>query len=73
MPDQAIVVGCNHNAPRRAVTRNLPGTEEEPSAGYVSSVQAPKQAEDDQLNEIIDALNERHERDGLLSDEFPSL
>ena len=88
MADHAVIAGYNHKAPRRAVnlslnedlvsrakalTRNLSGTVEELLASYVSSEQARKQAEDDQLETVINALNERHERDGFLSDEFSSL
>ncbi|HEY4174638.1 MAG TPA: type II toxin-antitoxin system CcdA family antitoxin [Rhodopila sp.] len=85
MADHAVIAGYNRKAPRRAVnlslnedlvqqakdlTRNLSGTVEELLAGYVASEQARKQAEDDQLENVINALNERHKRDGFLSDEF---
>ena len=88
MSDHAVTAGYNRKAPRRAVnlslnedlvtrakslTRNLSGVVEELLAGYVSGEQARKQAEDDQLESVINALNERHERDGFLSDEFSSL
>jgi antitoxin CcdA len=88
MPDHAVIAGYNRKAPRKAVnlslnedlvlrakglTRNLSETVEDLLADYVRREQARKQAEDDQLEEVIDALNARHERDGLLSDEFPSL
>jgi hypothetical protein len=44
----------------------LSGTVEAPLAGYVCS----EQEEDDQLENVINALNERHKRGGFLSDEF---
>jgi antitoxin CcdA len=88
MPEHVVIAGYNRKAPRKAVslflnedlvlranglTRNLSRTVEDLLADYVRREQARKRAEDDQLEKVIDALNARHERDGLLSDEFPSL
>ncbi|HEX4367748.1 MAG TPA: type II toxin-antitoxin system CcdA family antitoxin [Rhodopila sp.] len=52
---------------------NMSGTVEALMAGYVCSEQAREQSEDDQLENVINALNERHKRSGFLSDEFSSL
>jgi hypothetical protein len=58
MADHAVMAGCD-----------LSGTVEALLAGYVCS----EQEEDDQLENVINALNERHKRSGFLSDEFSSL
>jgi antitoxin CcdA len=88
MFNRAGIASYDRNAPRKAVnlslnedlvlrakglTRNLSGTVEELLADYVRREQARKRAEDDRLDEVISALNARHERDGFLSDEFSNL
>ena len=88
MPGRAGIVSYDHNAPRKAVnlslneelvlrakglTGNLSGTVEKLLVDHVDREQERKRAEDDCLDEVISALNARHEQDGFLSDEFSSL
>jgi len=78
----------NRNAPRRAVnlslnedlitrakrsTKNLSATVEELLAGYVQQEEALRRAADEELEQVISALNDFHERHGFLSDEFSTL
>ena len=57
----------------KALTRNLSGTIEGLLADYVTAEQARKREDDAKLDQVIDALNEFHERHGFLSDEFSTL
>jgi hypothetical protein len=52
---------------------NLSGTVEELLVVCMRREQERKRAEDARLNEVISALNARHERDGFLSDAFCNL
>ena len=74
-PRRAVNLSLNADLISRAkdLTTNLSGTVEDLLAGFVQSEQARKQADDEALEQVISALNEFHERHGLLSDEFPSL
>jgi antitoxin CcdA len=74
-PRKAVNLSLNEDLVSRAkgLTRNLSATVETLLADYVRDQQARQRAEDERLDEVISALNARHERDGLLSDEFSSL
>jgi antitoxin CcdA len=74
-PRRAVNLSLNEDLVSRVngLTQDLSGTVEELLAAYVRSEQARGRAEDDRLEDVISALNARHERDGFLSDEFSSL
>ena len=82
------VGGYDHRAPRRAVnlslnsdllarvkplTSNLSRTVEDLLVGFVRDEQARRRAEDEEIDEVVSALNASHERHGFLSDEFSTL
>ena len=88
MANTAASASYDRNAPRRAVnlslnedlltrarqvTKNLSATVEELLAGYVQQEQARRRAADDELDQVITALNDFHSRNGFLSDEFSTL
>lgn len=88
MTHAAMFAHYNCNAPRRPVnlslnedliarakrsTKNLSATVEELLAGYVQQEEARKRAADEELEQVISALNDFHERHGFLSDEFSTL
>ncbi len=74
-PRSEVSVSLNEDLLRqaRALTRNLSGTIEGLLAAYVTAEQARKREDDAKLDQVIDALNEFHEKHGFLSDEFSIL
>ena len=56
----------------RRFTSNLSGTLEDLLRGFVSRERARRLAEDAAIDQVIDDLNNFHQQNGLLSDEFPS-
>lgn len=74
-PRQPVNLSLNEDliARARRSTKNLSATVEELLAGYVQQEEARKQVADEELEQIISALNDFHERHGLLSDEFSTL
>jgi antitoxin CcdA len=74
-PRRAVNLSLNEDLVSRAkvMTRNLSATVEDLLAEFVLLEQARRRADDAALEQVLDALNEAHERHGLLSDEFPSL
>jgi post-segregation antitoxin (ccd killing protein) len=80
MTDRLGTKGYNRSAQRRAVnharkilTGNLSGTVETFLAANVREEQSRKHTWDERLDEVLSALNARHERDGSLSDEFANV
>ncbi len=73
-PRKPVNLSLNEDlvAQARGLTRNLSGKVEELLAAYVAAERARRRAEDAELEAVIDALNEFHEKHGLLSDDFPS-
>ena len=74
-PRRAVNLSLNEDLVSRAktMTRNLSATVEDLLADFVAREQARLRADDAALEQVIDALNEAHERHGLLSDEFQNL
>lgn len=74
-PPKAVSLSLNKDLVSRteSLTQNLSATVETLPADYVHEQKARQSAEDERLDDVISALNARHEQDGLLSDEFPSL
>ncbi len=83
MSTLAAVTTYARNAPRKAVnlslneglvwrakalTQDLSGTVEDLLAAYVGTEAARQRVEDERLEDVISALNARHERDEFLSD-----
>lgn len=88
MANAAASAHYDRNAPRRPVnlsinedliarakrsTKNLSATVEELLAGYVQQEEARRRAADEELDQVISALNDFHSRNGFLSDEFSTL
>lgn len=86
MANTAMSANYDRNAPRRAInlslnedllsrarqiTKNLSATVEELLASYVQQEQARQRAANEELDQVISALNAFNERHGFLSDEFP--
>jgi len=88
MANVAASAQYDRNAPRRPVnlsinedliararrsTKNLSATVEELLADYVQQQEARRRAADEELDQVISALNDFHSRNGFLSDEFSTL
>jgi predicted RNase H-like nuclease len=52
--------------------RDVPAVEDLPP-GLVEQYRTRQRAADDRLDAVVAALNAAHDRNGLLSDDFPSL
>lgn len=74
-PRRAVNLSLNEDLLIRAkaATRNLSATVEDLLARFIQEDQARKRAEDQQLAEVVTAVNAVHAEHGYLSDEFPSL
>jgi antitoxin CcdA len=72
---KAVNLSLNTDLVTRAkgLTRNLSATVEDLLAVFVEQEEARQRAADELLNAVIFALDEVHEKHGLLSDDFPSL
>lgn len=73
-PRRAVNLSLNEDLVSRAkmMTRNLSATVEDLLAGFIQREQARRREDDAALEQVLDALNEVHEKHGFLSDEFQS-
>lgn len=74
-PRRAVNLSLNEDLVSRAktLTPSLSRTVETLLAAYVAAEEARRREDDARLEETLDLLDALHERDGLLSDHFPSL